>query len=117
MPKDEAMRNYVDILKQVVETMTLDSNVQDFLEKVGPIYEFVTDDGRVVSKNADINSFRPDGDAMAMLGLAKTGQKLLNGTFSYLFPIVLFLSLFGFRKSRYGEETYQRQCRLEWCCR
>lgn len=79
MPKDEAMKNYVEILKQVVETMTLDANVQDFLEKMGPIYEFVTDDGRVVSKRADIETTRRDSTALAVLDLAK-GKQFMNGT-------------------------------------
>jgi len=79
MSKEDAMRNYVEILKEVVETMTLDNNVQDFLEKMGPIYEFVTDDGRVVSTRPDINFLIPENAAKAMPNKAKGGNQLVNG--------------------------------------
>lgn len=94
MSKEDAMRSYVEILKEVVETMTLDNNVQDFLEKMGPIYEFVTDDGRVVSTRADINSPSDAATAAkAMLNKALGGSPLVNGKYIFANFATIYISV------------------------
>ncbi|ODM94721.1 Acyl-CoA-binding domain-containing protein 5 [Orchesella cincta] len=39
--KEEAMNQYVDSLKEIVETMSFNGEVEDFLDSIGPFYEFV----------------------------------------------------------------------------
>jgi len=43
MPKEEAMKNYVDELKQIVETMSFTEDVASFMHVLGPFYEIVYD--------------------------------------------------------------------------
>jgi len=44
MSKDNAMKGYINELKQIVETMALTQPVSDFYEALGPFYEFVFPD-------------------------------------------------------------------------
>jgi len=41
MPKEEAMKNYVEELKQIVETMSFSEDVANFMHVLGPFYEIV----------------------------------------------------------------------------
>ncbi|EFX71551.1 hypothetical protein DAPPUDRAFT_308844 [Daphnia pulex] len=43
MPKEEAMKKYVDELKQIIETMSYSENVANFMHVLGPFYEAVYD--------------------------------------------------------------------------
>jgi len=43
MPKDEAMKSYVEELKQIVETMSFSEDVASFMHVLGPFYEIVYD--------------------------------------------------------------------------
>ncbi len=44
MEKEEAMRLYVDEIKKIIETMSLSTDVEKFLEVLGPFYEYVKDE-------------------------------------------------------------------------
>ncbi|KAI8513568.1 Acyl-CoA binding domain containing 5 [Branchiostoma belcheri] len=41
MPKEEAMDNYVDTLKKIIEALPQDKEMQDFMHVLGPFYELV----------------------------------------------------------------------------
>lgn len=56
MSKEDAMKGYVETLKQVVETMTLSADVQDFLSQLGPVYEMVTPEGNTVTTHEQLPS-------------------------------------------------------------
>lgn len=43
MPKEEAMKKYVDELKQIIETMSYSDSVANFMHVLGPFYEAVYD--------------------------------------------------------------------------
>merc|ERR1719285_1446489 len=44
MDKDEAKEGYVDTLKQIIETMNFTEDVENFIEALGPFYEYVDED-------------------------------------------------------------------------
>lgn len=68
MNKEDAMKGYVNTLKQVVETMTLSSDVQDFLGQLGPMYEFVTADGKTITSHERLST---DADYEVLSGMYK----------------------------------------------
>ncbi|KAK2727215.1 acyl-CoA-binding domain-containing protein 5-like [Artemia franciscana] len=45
MSKEEAMKEYIEELKRIVETMSFTEDVADFLDTLGPFYEIVYDNG------------------------------------------------------------------------
>lgn len=44
MDKNTAMVKYIDLIKQFIETMTFSSEVEGFMETIGPFYETVDED-------------------------------------------------------------------------
>ncbi|CAG7821947.1 unnamed protein product [Allacma fusca] len=42
MSKDDAMQEYIEELKKIVETMSFSGDVQNFLDSIGPFYEFIS---------------------------------------------------------------------------
>lgn len=53
MPKEEAMEHYVDELKKIVETMSYTESVADFMDILGPFYEFVPLEENEVKHNGN----------------------------------------------------------------
>ncbi|XP_043227325.1 acyl-CoA-binding domain-containing protein 4-like isoform X2 [Amphibalanus amphitrite] len=45
LPSEQAMTSYVDEIKQVMETMSLTDDVAHLMDTLGPVYEYVDDDG------------------------------------------------------------------------
>jgi len=45
MDKNDAMAEYIEELKKIVETMSFSGDVQEFLDSIGPFYEFVNLEG------------------------------------------------------------------------
>jgi len=63
MDKHTAMENYVEALKQIIETINFNADVEKFIEVLGPFYEYVDED-----KLLAINPQWESGDIMVRQG-------------------------------------------------
>ncbi|XP_071538810.1 acyl-CoA-binding domain-containing protein 5-like isoform X2 [Panulirus ornatus] len=62
MTKNEAMNSYVDELKKIIETMAYTENVANFIDALGPFYEFIDIPGKKAKINNHIKDL-PDNDS------------------------------------------------------
>ncbi|XP_065920701.1 acyl-CoA-binding domain-containing protein 5-like isoform X2 [Dysidea avara] len=64
MPKEEAMRNYIEELQKIVETMPQSKEVEDFLKSIGPFYEEVDETSKPhTNPTLDRASVHTEGDS------------------------------------------------------
>jgi hypothetical protein len=49
MSQEQAMGGYIEELKKIIETMSFSGDVQEFLDSIGPFYEFVNLEGSEMS--------------------------------------------------------------------
>lgn len=68
------MSLYVEELKKVVETLSLNTEVSDFLDILGPFYEFLPEE----LTNGKDSSKQPDGPLSESLGDQVTSRSLCS---------------------------------------
>lgn len=84
MPKKEAMDNYVEELKKIVETMSYTQDVANFIDALGPFYEFIDIPSLKPKNNNNVKglddspAFR-DNDAQEENGMANGHIQKVNG--------------------------------------
>jgi len=79
MDRNTAMENYIEALKQIIETINFNADVEKFIEVLGPFYEYVEEDRLVVDKSLFLSSSRTNKDTELMKIQRQEGLEISHG--------------------------------------
>ncbi|XP_078581703.1 uncharacterized protein LOC144865042 isoform X2 [Branchiostoma floridae x Branchiostoma japonicum] len=78
MPKEEAMDNYVDTLKKIIEALPQDKEMQDFMHVLGPFYELVDLESPYQAGKSSLDQSEPSISDQPVLAIKENGEILSN---------------------------------------
>ncbi|XP_035658113.1 acyl-CoA-binding domain-containing protein 5-like [Branchiostoma floridae] len=74
MPKEEAMDNYVDTLKKIIEALPQDKEMQDFMHVLGPFYELVDLESPYQAGKSSLDQSEPSISDQPVLAIKENGE-------------------------------------------
>ncbi|CAH1242033.1 ACBD5 [Branchiostoma lanceolatum] len=78
MPKEEAMDNYVDTLKKIIEALPQDKEMQDFMHVLGPFYELVDLETPFQAEKSSLNQSELSISDQPVLAIKENGEISTN---------------------------------------